>query len=419
MFPSLSSRALSPARRLVSALAMSAALVGGSMMLAAPAAAQDYSDNFVKAYQPVQTVVSAEGGDIASVSGQFPAILAAAETADDKFAAGNLLLMAGNKATNAQWQRQGLELMVASGKAPPEQLGQFQFFIGNLAYNAQDYAAARTALEAAQTAGYSAPDADIPGLIAESYFAEGNGQAGIDYIKQASERLQASGGQVPERWLLKALQTAYNEQLVGPATEISTLLVSTYPTEQNWKNALQVVGALNEFEPQQQLDFLRLMRETKVMSDRNEYVRYIEAADPRIMSNEVQGVLADAVAAGQLSASDTYYTEVKSIADQRAAADQSEIGNLVSEAQGSAEPERAVEAGDVAWSLSDFAQAEAMYQLALDKGIADRDTALTRLGMSQTKQGKYAEAQATLEQVGGTRAPIAQMWALYAQTRAG
>ncbi len=423
MFGTVSNPHRTPLRQMASALAMSAALAGASFvasaMLAVPAAAQEYSEAFVETYQPVADVVNAEGGDVASVSGQFPAIVAAATTADERFAAGNLLLIAGNKSNNPQLQRQGLELMVASGKTAPEQLGQFHFFIGSLAYNAEDYAAARTSLEAAQQAGYAAPDADIPGLIAESYFAQGNAQAGIDYVKQAGAQVQASGGQVPERWLLKALQTAYNEQLVGPATEISTMLVSAYPTEQNWKNALQVVNALNEFEPQQQLDLLRLMRETKAISDRSEYVRYIEAADPRIMSNEVIGVLAEAVAAGQLSATDTYYTEVKSIADQRAPEDQAAASGLVTEATGGSDPMLALEAGDVTYSLGDYAQAEAMYQLALDKGYADRDTALTRLGISQAKQGKFAEAQATLDQVNGARAPIAQMWSLYAQTQGG
>lgn len=423
MFRTTSNPGHTPLRRMASALTMSAVLAGASLgglaMLTTPAAAQEYSDGFVAAYQPVQEVVNAEGGDIASVSGQFPAIVAAATTPDDRFAAGNLLLIAGNKASNPQWQRQGLELMIASGKSQPEQLGQFHYFIGSLAYNAEDYPAARAALEAAQQAGYAAPDADIAGLIVESYFAEGNAQAGIDYVKQAGAQMQASGGQVPERWLLKALQTAYTEQLIGPATEISTMLVSAYPTEQNWKNALQVVNALHEFEPQQQLDLLRLMRETRAISDRSEYVRYIEAADPRIMSNEVTGVLADAVAAGQLSASDAYYTEVKSIADQRAPEDRREVPNLVRDAGSASDPLRAIEAADVSYSLGDYVQAEAMYRLALDKGFADRDTALTRLGMAQAKQGKFAEAQATLDQVSGARAPIAQMWSLYAQTQGG
>ena len=77
----------------------------------------------------------------------------------------------------------------------------------------------------------------------------------------------------------------------------------------------------------------------------------------------------------------------------------------------------ALSTGDLLWSVADFVRAEELYQVALDKG-ADRDTALTRLGMAQVKQGKLAEAQATLAQVGGVRAPVAQMWATYAASKA-
>jgi len=411
------------ARGFASALALSFGAVGvtfgSAALLPAPAMAQDYSKEFVAVYQPAAEVVNAEGGDVASVTGQFPAILAAAKTPDDRFAAGNLLLIAGNKTSSPQLQRQGLELMVASGKAPPEQIGQFQYFIGSLAFQAKDFAAARTALQASEQAGYTGPDVDIPGLIAESYFAEGNGQAAIDYIQQASEARTAAGGQVPETWLLKGLQSAYDQNLSSEAVEISNLLLKSYPTERNWMNSLQVINAMNDFQPQQQLDLLRLMRETGALSDRSEYVRYIEAADPRIMSNEVNAVLDEAVSSGQLSTGDTYYTEVKSIADQRAAQDRTDAPGLVSEAQSAGDPMLAMEAGDVVYSLGDYAQAETMYQMAVDKGATDRDTALTRLGMAQAKQGKFAEAQATLAQVSGARAPIAQMWSLYAETQAG
>ena len=246
---------------------MPAPSIGASAFVAAPAfAKEDYSKSFVAAYKPVSDVVNAEGGDIASVSGQFPAVVAAATTPDDKFAAGNLLLMAGNKTNNAQLQRQGLEMMLASGQAKPEQLGQFNYFIGSLAFNAKDYPAARTALEAAQQANYTAPDVDIPGLIAETYFSEGNAQGGIDYVKQQGEALKASGQKVPERWLLKALQTAYDKEMTGQATVISEMLIQNYPTEKNWTNALQVVNALGNFDPQQQLDLYRLMRETNALS---------------------------------------------------------------------------------------------------------------------------------------------------------
>src|SRR5690606_21414708 len=138
-----------PAKNIVSALAMALALTGASFgagaLVSAPAAAQEYSEAFVDIYSPVADVVNAEGGDIASVSGQFPAIVSAAVTPDDKFAAGNLILIAGNKASNAAWQRQGLELQLASGKVAPEQVGMFNWFVGSLAFSAQDWAAARSA----------------------------------------------------------------------------------------------------------------------------------------------------------------------------------------------------------------------------------------------------------------------------------
>ena len=421
MFRSLSSAPPKRTGRLASALAMSVALAGASLaasaVLPAPAAAQDYSKKFASVYQPVADVVNAEGGDIASVSGQFPAVVAAVETPDDRFAAGNLILIAGNKTENPQLQRQGLELMVASGKTTPEQIGQFQYFIGSLAYQAKDYAAARTALEAAKQANYTGENVDIPGLIAQSYFDEGNAKAGVEYVLKAGAELKASGGQVPEGWLLKALQASYDSQMVAEATQISEMLVSTYPTERNWMNALQVVGALNEFPPAQQLDLFRLMRETNSLTDRSEFVRYIEAADPRIMSNEVNAVLAAGLAKGEFQPDDEYYKEVKSIADLRAPQDQSEAPKLATSAKTSSDPRDAADAADVLYSLGDFAQAEQLYQLALDKGFADKDTVLTRLGIAQAKQGKFADAQATFKQVSGQRAPIAQMWSLYAQTK--
>jgi tetratricopeptide (TPR) repeat protein len=408
-------------RNLASALALGVASMGGvagtAILTATPAIAQEYSDNFVEVYQPVSEVVNAEGGDVASVKGQLPGVVAAATTPDDKYAAGGLLLNAGTKAQDTQLQRQGLELMLASGMTPPEQVGQFNWFVGNLAFEAKDFAAAREALMAAQAAGHSGPDVDIPGLIAESYFAEDNDQAGVEYVMQAAQERSAAGQAVPENWLLRALQSSYELNMAPQAMEISKMLVSSYPTERNWLNSLQVINELNEFDPQQQLDLLRLMRETNALSNRNEFVRYIEAADPRIMSNEVDDVLAAGLAAGEFQADETYYTEVKSIVDQRAAADRSEAPGLVAEAQGSSDAMVAIEAADVSYSLDDFAQAEAMYQMALDKGATDRDMVLTRLGMAQAKQGKFAEAQATLEQVSGARAPIAEMWALYAQTQ--
>ena len=407
------------------------ALAGGAAVVtaatAAPAAAQrsgrnnnapqpQNSEGFVKAYQPMAAIVNAEGGDYAAAKAQVPGVVAAIETPDDRNAAGNLILILGNKLKDSQLQRQGLELMVASGKTDPAQLGQFQFFIGSLAYDAKDWAAARTALQAAVAAGYTQDDPEP--MIAETYFGEGQSAQGLAFLKALADKRVAAGQQIPESWLTRALQIAYQARLADQAIEWSARLVAQSPNQTNWQRALQVVNSLHELDPQSQLDLLRLMLATNAMSERAEFVSYIEAADPRVMSNEVAKVLAAGLQAGVFNTSEEYYGEIKRIVDQRAPEDRRDAPGLATEARSAANGAAAQNAGDVFLSLGSWAEAEEMFALALQKGGVDRDRILTRLGIAQAQQGKKAEAKATFAQVGGARAPVAQMWTAYVDSRA-
>ena len=45
--------------------------------------------------------------------------------------------------------------------------------------------------------------------------------------------------------------------------------------------------------------------------------------------------------------------------------------------------------------------------------------ALTRLGIAQFDQGKYAEAKASFDKVEGARQAIANLWTVYAQQKGG
>ncbi len=413
-----------------SALTLAVALASGAAVVTAatavPAAAQrggrnaapqaQNSEGFVAAYQPLAAIVGTEGGDLNAAKAQIPGLVAAIQTPDDRNAAGNVILQIGNKLKDAQLQRQGLELMVASGKVDPAQLGQFQFFIGSLAYDAKDWPAARAALQAAAAAGYT--ETDPQPMIAETYFGEGQAAQGLDFLKGLVERNVAAGQAVPEAWLVRGLQVAYNAKLADKATEWSALLVAHAPNKTNWQRSLQVVNSVNQLDAQSRLDLLRLMLVTEAMSDRREYEDYIEAADPRIMANEVDRVLAAGVQAGVWTTGDPYYTEVKAITDQRGPQDRREAPGLATEARGAANGSDAQNAGDVFLSLGSWAEAEEMFALALQKGGVDRDRTLTRLGIAQAQQGKKAEAKATFAQVSGARAPVARMWSAYVESRA-
>lgn len=406
----------------VSAFAMALALGGSAVvataLTAAPAMAQQgpkYSKEFVKVYKPLADIVNAEGADYASVKPQLPALMAAIKNEDDRNAAGNLVLILGNKLNDQSFQRQGLELMLASGKVAPERVGQFNFFVGNLAYAAKDYAAARKALEASAAAGYS--EASPEALIAESYFQENQTQAGLDYLEGAMAKFKAAGKPVPEAWLLRGVKMAYEADLAPAATHWSALLVTANPTQKGWTQGLQVVGAVNDFEPQAQLDLLRLMLDTGALTTRSEYSMYAETADPRIMSGEVKRVLDAAVAAGVFTTTDDYYKEVKRVVDSRLASQATEAASYAKEARTAAKGNVAQNAGDIYLSMGDWAQAEAMYALAVEKGVPDTNVALTRLGIAQARQNKNAEAKASFAKVTGARAPIAEMWTAYVNTR--
>lgn len=420
----------SPARkgglgtRLALAVALAGGMVLGSTALSAPAYAQgDKEDKpgnteaFAKAYQPVADIVNAQGADYASAKAQLPGVMAAIGNQSDRYAAGQLTLLLGNKLSDKALQRQGLETMLASGQVPAAQVGQFQFFVGSLAYEAKDWAAARTALQAAVDAGYT--EDDPRPLIAETYFSAGQPAEGLSYLTNLIKEKQAAGQQVPDNWLLRGLKAAYEGKLTQQANEYSAMLVKNNPTEKNWVNSLQVVAALNQFDTQAELDLLRLMRETGALKQKHEFAAYVEAADPRRMANEVLAVLEEAVAAGAFTTQDAFYTETKALAETRAASDRKETPGLVAEARSSSTGVTARGVGEAFFSFGSYAEAADMYQVALEKGVQDRDMVLTRLGIAQVKTGDFDKARATLAQVSGQRAPIAQMWLAYIDTKAG
>ena len=78
-----------------------------------------------------------------------------------------------------------------------------------------------------------------------------------------------------------------------------------------------------------------------------------------------------------------------------------------------------IAAADALLSYGQGAKAAELYQIALTKpGTADVNVLLNHLGIAQVYAGDYAGAQATLAKVDGKRKPLAQLWAIYAQSKA-
>jgi tetratricopeptide (TPR) repeat protein len=424
MFSGFNSARTNGRKRSASSIAMALALATGTAVavagFASPAYAQkkpkapkvEYSKPFVAAYEPVAKAFEAvaEGGDYAAIKAQFPGVVSAIGNEDDRYAAGQFGLTLGNKAKDTALQQQGLELMLASGKVAPEQIGQFQFFVGNLAYQAKDYAKARTALEAALAAGYV--DDQAQALVMESYFGSGATNEGLAYLSKVVADRQAAGTAVPESWVVRGLAMAYKAKAAAQTNDLAALLVSTNPTPANWQASLQVVREVNQWSPEEVVDLGRLMMISGGMKADYDLAEYLEAADPRKLPNEVISALDAATAAGVIPANAPRFAEFRQIAQERAAADRADAAKAAGQAQ--ATGTAALGTGDLLLSVGNYAAAEAMYQQAIDKGGVDANRALTRKGIAQVRQGKTAEAKATFAQVQGTRVPLAKMWAIYA-----
>lgn len=421
-----------------STLALAFALAAGTVftgtVLETPAHAQkkekpakaDYSKGFIAAYTPVNDNVSGEAPDYAAAAAAAPAIVAAIETADDRHAAGSIIYSIGAKSSSDQLMVQGLELMLASGKVAPEQVGQFHWTNYQLNQRLGNTVAAREGLEGAIAANHTV-DAqladgsprtlgadDMHRMIADLYFDANDYPAGFAYLDEQIAARKAAGQSIPEVWIKHAFVTAYNNEMTQQARDYSLLHVEEYPTKTSWGDAIAVTLNSTTYEYPEILDILRLSRRTETFRDGNMYTEYIEAADPRKFPGEVLAVIDEGYASGMLDRSDPYVTESRAEAERRIQTDRSDLPELLADARaGNANLVTVMAAGDTFLSYNRGAEAEEFFTKALTMPGVNTQLVLTRLGIAQLDQGKHAEAEATFKKVQGARQPIANLWALY------
>ena len=411
-----------------STFAMAIALAAGGMIAASsietPAFAQKekkskvkYSKAFIEAYKPLETMAAAEPVDYPSIKAGFPGLIAAAESNDDRYAAGSFIYATAAKQQDQATAFQGMEMMIQSGNVPAENLGQFNFVAGQLAYAANDYAKARPYFEAAAEAGYTENDPLL--FVAESYFAEDQAQQGLTYLGELINAKIAAGETVDEAWLKRGLAQAYNNNLKAEANKYSSWYVSQYPHENSWGDAVAILLNTGGYQNPEILDLLRLGQRVGALRDGKLYLEYVDAADYRRLPAEVVTVIDEGYTKGMLDKTDPYVTDTRKQAAERAAADRADMDGLIAAGNKSgATLATVLAAGDTLLGLKRPADAETFYAKALTMPGVDTAMVSTRLGIAQFDQGKFAEAEATFNKVEGARKPIANLWAIYATQKA-
>jgi hypothetical protein len=439
-----------PRVRLLSRTALGLALslglaVGGFVSQPAQAKSSapkvEYSANFQKAAAPIQKAISdatsklpspptdaalkAAGAQVNAALGgdanaKFAEAQSAVSTPGDKLALGDMMRIYGALASDPATSLRGNVMMIESGALPADKLAKANFDAGIAAYQSKDYASAVRYLKAAKDANYQDPTHYLDPVLADSYKRTNNPAAALQLAQQEVTAARAAGTKPSENSIRTALQAAYDAKQAGPAVDLATLLVQDYPTAASWGSAISVVRALAPMDAQATLDLMRLMDRTGSFTDTRDYDDYIQAADPRRFPAEVLKVISEGTAAGKLQPSNTMVAEARTQANGRLAQDKASLASYARDAKAPGASEATVTgAADTLLSFGQDAQAEELYKIALTKSGVDTQRALTRLGIAQVDQGKYADAQATFAKVTGPRKVIAQLWSAYAAQKAG
>lgn len=357
------------------------------------------------------------GATLTAEKTQLESAFAVVANPDDRYTAGQLAVNLGSLAMDVALQRRGIAAMIESGKVTAVELPKMQFYLGSLAYDAKDYAAARTSLTAAVDGGYHDNDADA--LLADAYIQDNQSAQGLVMLQRAIDGAKSRGVAPPANWYRRGLGVAYKAKLYDQANAFSMGLVDAYPNTENWAGAITVLREVAHYPAQEVLDLMRLMERTKSYQEERDYIEHIQSADPRRLPGESLRVIEAGLAVGKLKANDVFVAEAKSMSTTRIATDRASLPGLERDARaGTATVATLMAAGDAFLSYGEGAKAEGFYVAALAKPGVDTARVLTRLGIVQVDQGKYADAQATFAKITGPRKAMADLWAVYAKQKA-
>lgn len=358
----------------------------------------------------------------AAIAPQLAAAEGSVKTPLDRIIYGQWQQLLGSSTGDYALMQRGLQNMLDSGQLPQDKVGLVGVALGQLAYQNKDYASATKALAPVVAANYS--DNAAAELLADSFSRQGQPAQGLAALKIAIDARRAAGGEVPASWYSRANSIAYNAKLADEGMVWAARMVAANPTPINWLGAGQLVRLYGKFGTQDSVDISRLLLRSGALGGKSkeieqEYVDYLQAADPRRLPGEVLRVGEAGIAAGALPANDTFVADALVQARGRIAADKASLPAAAKSAQAAATGVLALATADAYLSYGMDAQAEDMYKLAIQKGGIDKDKATLRLGIAQSDAGKMADAKATFDQVSGVRASIAKLWSIYLDTKSG
>jgi hypothetical protein len=365
------------------------------------------SRGFQPALKKITDAATAKDG--AALSAALTEAQAAATTPDDQYLVGFYRLQSGIIASDQAQQGAGLDAMLATDLTPAESVAPYNFFSGQFAYQAKDYAKAVQRFEAAKAAG--SQEAVLPALLMDSYINAGQLDKGWEVAQASIAAARAAGQRPSDELYVRPAQAFQKANRNNELLDVLSMRVEDYNTPVAWRNLLFIMLRDAGGDKQMNLDILRLMRATGAMTERAEYSEYTALGIETGLPSEVVAVINQGKAKGVIPATDAHFDGILATQVPRAREDARAVAADATKPATLANPRAALGTADALASSGEYAKAIPLYQAA----AGSNPVAAYRLGVAQAMAGQAAAAADTLSKVTGDRQKLAKLWAIHAK----
>jgi hypothetical protein len=402
-----------------------AAVLGCALIVAAPAAAKEKpkkeeeqkgaqlkpSKEFSPALKKLTEAAKAK--DMAALEAALAEGQASATSPDDKYLVSFYELQLGIGKSDKAIQGKALDGMLESGLTPPESLAPYNFFSGNFAYGDKDYAKAVKRLEAAKAAGST--EQGLPVLLMDSYLKLNQVDQGLAVAKDAIAAARAAGRVPSEELYVRPASALQAAKRNGELLDMLAMRLQDYPQPVIWRNTLFILLQQEASDKVMNLDTFRLMRATKSMTQRPEYLEYAALATEAGYPSEAVAVIKEGQNANVIQKTDERFNTILESQEPRAKADAVALKGDAAKPATAANPKLARQTADGLVGIGDYATAISLYEKAAAGGDP---LAQYRLGVAQALAGQKDAAIASFAKVQGDRARLANLWTIHLSAKA-
>lgn len=339
-----------------------------------------------------------------------------AKTPYETYVLDRMKVALGSATANDAMTITALEAVLASGRLPAADQSEFTIALGNMYYNAKNYAKAIEVFKRYQKD--SATPAKVTPALIRSYYLSGDFANARDLLVPQIAATEKAGQPVSQEDL-RLLSTAA-AKLKDNATYLSAMekMVALYPTDELWTDLVHRTLGKPGFNRAHDIDALRLSFAALKTMSVEEYVELAELDLAAGFPTEAKKAVDAGFAAGVLGTG-ANAGKHKALRDRATKGAADDVKNIASGEAGAAKAKDGaglVNLGYAYVTMDQFDKGLPLMEQGIAKGVAKRpEDAKLRLGAAYAMAGRKAEAIKTLQTVKGEdgAADLAKYWMMW------